>query len=60
MCAGRCADLAASCRFLFPLECREFFTSCTAFGISRALHSMQQRVQVGSAIGDSVGCVVLT
>lgn len=44
-----CADLAASCRFLFPLECREFFTSCTAFGISRALHSMQQRVQGSSA-----------
>ena len=40
-----CGDLTAKCGFLFPLECREYFTKCTAFGISRALHSMQQRVQ---------------
>uniref|UniRef100_A0A7S4P489 HECT-type E3 ubiquitin transferase n=1 Tax=Guillardia theta TaxID=55529 RepID=A0A7S4P489_GUITH len=46
-----CSDLAESCGFLFPLECREFFTSCTAFGISRALHSLQQRVQ-GSSSSD--------
>ncbi|KAJ1486131.1 hypothetical protein T484DRAFT_1790786, partial [Baffinella frigidus] len=39
-----CQQLAQGYGFLFPLECREFFTSCTAFGISRALHSMQQRV----------------
>jgi len=38
-----CTELAQGYAFLFPLECREFFTSCTAFGISRALHSMQQR-----------------
>jgi hypothetical protein len=44
-----CADLTENCGFLFPLECREFFTNCTAFGISRALHSMQQRVQGASA-----------
>ena len=44
-----CADLTETCGFLFPLECREYFTNCTAFGISRALHSMQQRVQRASA-----------
>jgi len=44
-----CADLTENCGFLFPLECREFFTNCTAFGISRALHSMQQRVQGATA-----------
>jgi hypothetical protein len=35
--------------FLFPLKCREYFTNCTAFGISRTQHSMQQRVQRASA-----------
>mmetsp|Transcript_36383 Transcript_36383/g.82056 ORF Transcript_36383/g.82056 Transcript_36383/m.82056 type:complete len:1588 (-) Transcript_36383:29-4792(-) len=46
-----CSELAENCGFLFPLECREFFTSCTAFGISRALHSLQHRVQ-GSSSSD--------
>ena len=50
---------AESCGFLFPLECREFFTSCTAFGISRALHSLQQRVQ-GSSSSDRPSEVVIS
>ena len=44
-----CSDLTGKCGFLFPLECREYFNNCTAFGISRALHSMQQRVQGASS-----------
>jgi hypothetical protein len=46
-----CAELIVGCHFLFPIECRDFYTGCTAFGISRALHSMQQRVQ-GSSPSD--------
>ena len=37
-----CTSVVEACPFLFPLETREFYTSVTALGISRALHSMQR------------------
>lgn len=37
-----CAQLPAICPALFPLEARQLFFSCTAFGVSRAIAWIQQ------------------
>ena len=41
-------EVVRACPFLFPLEARDFYTSVTALGVSRALHAMQ-RLQARAA-----------
>jgi hypothetical protein len=36
-----CAELIVSCPALFPLETRQLFFRCTAFGVSRTIHMIQ-------------------
>ena len=40
-----CEDLAKNCPVLFPLEVRQLFFSCTAFGVSRAVAWLQEKVR---------------
>eukprot|EP00743_Colponemidia_sp_Colp-15_P006342 GILK01006824.1.p1 GENE.GILK01006824.1~~GILK01006824.1.p1 ORF type:complete len:883 (+),score=185.43 GILK01006824.1:242-2650(+) len=39
-----CRDLVFSCPFLFTFEARRIYFQSTSFGISRALHYLQQRI----------------
>lgn len=37
-----CSQLLFSCKFLFPFDIRRRYFYCTAFGLARALHHLQQ------------------
>ena len=37
-----CSQLVVSCKFLFPFDIRRRYFYCTAFGLARALHHLQQ------------------
>ena len=37
-----CSQLLFSCKFLFPFDVRRRYFYCTAFGLARALHHLQQ------------------
>lgn len=37
-----CSQLVFSCKFLFPFDIRRRYFYCTAFGLARALHHLQQ------------------
>ena len=37
-----CSQLVFSCKFLFPFDLRRRYFYCTAFGLARALHHLQQ------------------
>lgn len=39
-----CMQLVTVCPALFPLEARQLFFSCTAFGVSRAIAWIQSKV----------------
>ncbi len=39
-----CMQLVSVCPVLFPLEARQMFFSCTAFGVSRAIAWIQNKV----------------
>lgn len=41
MCYIRCQQLNDWCPFLFPLETRQMFFACTAFGTSRTIVWLQ-------------------
>lgn len=51
------AMLVGSCKFLFPFEMRRRYFYCTAFGLGRALHHMQQlnAAESGGAAGVDPG-----
>lgn len=38
-------ELTQTCPMLFPFEARQLFFSCTAFGVSRAIAWIQEKVQ---------------
>ena len=37
-----CSQLVFACKFLFPFDIRRRYFYCTAFGLARALHHLQQ------------------
>jgi E3 ubiquitin-protein ligase HECTD1 len=41
-----CEHLTTACPVLFPLEARQLFFSCTAFGVSRAIAWIQNKVRL--------------
>lgn len=45
-----CSQLVFACKFLFPFDIRRRYFYCTAFGLARALHHLQQlqNTEVGS------------
>ncbi len=49
-----CSQLLFSCKFLFPFDIRRRYFYCTAFGLARALHHLQQ---LQNAEGGSAGNV---